>query len=86
MHGVFSEKFFVSVHRFIRGGAFCGVGNHALVPYDKVWSDDDADIVKLKPLAGVDAAHLVYRVWLDNPSLAVRLKVPSRVKVINDRP
>lgn len=68
-------------HGAVLGGAGHAVGDHLAIAHDQVRSDDHADVVHFEALAGVDAAHLLHRLFGHDPEAAVLLQVPLGVEV-----
>ena len=67
---------------FVAGGAGLGLADPLAVADDEVWAHDDADVVYLEALAGVDAADLLNGSRADNPKHAVLGEVPLLGEVV----
>lgn len=61
-----------------------GGGDDLAVADDQVRPDDDADVVDLQALAGMDAADLFDGVLGDDPEAAVLVEVPLALVVADD--
>ncbi len=64
--------------------ALFGGGDDLAVADDQVRADDDADVVDLQALAGMDAADLFDGVLGDDPEAAVLVEVPLALVVADD--
>lgn len=64
--------------------ALFGGGDDLAVADDQVRADDDADVVDLQALAGMDAADLFDGVLGDDPETAVLVEVPLALVVADD--
>lgn len=67
---------------FVAGGAGLGLADPLAVADDEVWAHDDADVVYLEALAGVDAANLLNGGGADDPEHAVLGEVPLLGEVV----
>lgn len=74
--GLGPEQAFVALDRGIAGGAFRAVGDDLAIPDDQIGADDDADVVELESLAGVDAADLADGVGFQDPEGSVFAEIP----------
>ena len=67
---------------FVAGGAGGGLADPLAVADDEVGAHDDADVVYLEALAGVDAADLLNGSRADDPEHAVLGEVPLLGEVV----